>query len=36
MNIKIRNGDCLNILNEIQDESVDLILTDPPYRNNKL
>lgn len=36
MNIKIRKGDCLKILDEIQDNSIDLILTDPPYRNNEL
>jgi len=30
-NIKIYLGDCLNILKELQDKSIDLILTDPPY-----
>lgn len=29
--ISLFNGDCLEILREIDDESVDLILTDPPY-----
>lgn len=29
--IKIYNGDCLEIMKDIPDKSVDLILTDPPY-----
>lgn len=41
---KIINADCLDILKELPDKSVDLILTDPPYgigfgtfnRTNKL
>ena len=28
---KIANGDCLKLLQEVPDNSVDLILTDPPY-----
>ena len=28
---KIINDDCLNILPQIESNSVDLILTDPPY-----
>jgi len=24
-------GDCLEVLKELPDESVDLVLTDPPY-----
>ena len=32
--IKLYNGDCLEVLNQIQDESVDLILTDLPYGMN--
>lgn len=28
----IINDDCLNILKQIPDKSIDLILTDPPYR----
>lgn len=28
---KIINADCLNILRELPDKSIDLILTDPPY-----
>ena len=29
--IDLRHGDCLEIMKDIPDESVDLILTDPPY-----
>lgn len=29
---KIYNDDCINILNQIDDESIDLIVTDPPYK----
>lgn len=28
---KIYNDDCLNILKQLPDKSVDLLLTDPPY-----
>lgn len=31
----IINDDCLNILKQIPDKSIDLILTDPPYRNRR-
>ena len=31
MNVKLYNDDCMNVLKEIDDNSVDLILTDPPY-----
>jgi len=27
----IRYGDCLNILSDMEDESVDMVITDPPY-----
>jgi len=30
-NQTIYNGDCLEILKEMEDKSVDLVLTDPPY-----
>lgn len=30
--IKIVNGECVNVLKQIPDESVDLLITDPPYR----
>ena len=29
--MKLYNDDCLNVLKKMQDNSVDLILTDPPY-----
>ena len=31
MKINLYNDDCFNILKDIPDESVDLVLTDPPY-----
>lgn len=31
MNLDLRNGDCLEVLKSLQDESVDLIITSPPY-----
>ena len=31
----IYNDDCINVLNNIDDESVDLIITDPPYNLGK-
>lgn len=27
----LRNGDCLEVMKEIPDGSVDMVLTDPPY-----
>ena len=30
-NISIYNGDCLELMKNIPDGSVDLVLTDPPY-----
>ena len=32
---KIYNMDCLEGMKEIEDNSVDLILTDPPYPNGR-
>lgn len=29
--VKLYNGDCLNIMKEIEDNSIDLILADLPY-----
>ena len=29
--INLRNGDCLNVLKELDDNSIDSIVTDPPY-----
>ena len=31
MTYDLRYGDCFKLLNDIPDNSVDLILTDPPY-----
>ena len=31
MNIDLRHGDCLELMKNIPDGSVDLVLTDPPY-----
>ena len=28
---KIYNADCLELMKEIPDKSIDLVLTDPPY-----
>ena len=33
--IDLRNGDCLEVMKDIPDESIDLILTDPPYLISK-
>lgn len=30
-NVKLYNDDCLKVLKEIKDNSIDLIVTDPPY-----
>lgn len=30
--IELYNGDCLEVLKTIKDNSIDLIVTDPPYR----
>lgn len=32
--IQLHNGDCLEVMKTIPDESVDLVLTDPPYGIN--
>jgi len=32
---KIINADCLDILKELPPKSIDLVLTDPPYRNSE-
>lgn len=32
--INLYNDDCLNILKQLKDKSVDLIVTDPPYEMN--
>lgn len=28
---ELYNGDCLEVMDNIEDESVDLVVTDPPY-----
>ena len=28
---KLYNGDCLEVMKDIKDKSIDLIVTDPPY-----
>lgn len=33
--IKLLQGDCLKLMKKIPDESIDLIVTDPPYRMTK-
>ena len=30
---QITHGDCLKLLRQLPDESIDLIVTDPPYTN---
>ena len=32
MNVKLYNDDCLNVLNGIEDNSIDLVVSDPPYK----
>lgn len=32
---KIINADCMDILKQLPDKCIDLVLTDPPYRDNK-
>ena len=32
MNMKLYNDDCLRVLKEIDDNSIDLVVTDPPYK----
>lgn len=34
MDYKLYHGDCLEIMQKIPDESIDMILTDPPYLMN--
>ena len=29
--IKLLNGDCLELMKDIEDYSIDLVVTDPPY-----
>lgn len=34
--IKIKNGNCLKLMKELQSKSIDMILCDLPYRYNKM
>ncbi|PDT77213.1 site-specific DNA-methyltransferase [Bradyrhizobium sp. C9] len=36
MSVQVICGDCRDVVNRLEDESVDLILTDPPYGSTKL
>ena len=33
MKIDLRQGDCLELMKQLPDESVDLVVTSPPYDN---
>ena len=35
MSYKLYNGDCLEIMKDIPDETIDLVLIDPPYNIGK-
>lgn len=35
MNIDLRQGDCLELMKDISDKSIDLVITDPPYWHKK-
>lgn len=32
--IELKLGDCLNVMGDIPDNSIDMVLTDPPYGMN--
>ena len=32
MDVKLYNDDCLNVLKDIGDNSIDLVVSDPPYK----
>ena len=34
MKIKLKQGDCLELINELEDNSIDLVITSPPYYNS--
>ena len=36
MTITLKQGDCLELMKELPDESVDAVITDPPYGINYL
>ena len=31
MSVKLFKGDCLELMEQIEDESIDLVLSDPPF-----
>ena len=31
MSVKLFKGDCLELMTQIEDESIDLVLADPPF-----
>ena len=33
--VKLKQGNCLELMKDIQDQSVDCVVVDPPYRLNK-
>ncbi len=35
MNIDLRLGDCIEVMKTIEDNSIDLVVTDPPYKMTK-
>ena len=35
MNIQLKLGDCIKLMNEIEDNSIDLILCDLPFQKTK-
>ena len=32
MSVKLLQGDCLELMKDIPDKSIDLVVTDPPYK----
>ena len=35
MTITLKQGDCLELMKELPDDSVDAVITDPPYNISK-
>jgi len=35
MDVELKQGDCLELFNDIEDESIDAVITDPPYNIGK-
>ena len=36
MGVELKRGDCLEVMDGLEDNSVDLVLTDPPYSSGGL